>query len=95
MKYAIVPIIVYHNKNLKPNDKLLFGLINSLTINKKYCFASNNFFAIEMGVSKRTITGSLANLKKYGLITFEYENNRRKISNLAWKDISRDIENSI
>lgn len=36
MNYAIVPIVAYHNKDLKPNDKLLMGLITSLSLKNGY-----------------------------------------------------------
>lgn len=92
MNYAIVPIVAYHNKDLKPNDKLLMGLITSLSLKNGYCSANNDYLATEMNVYKRTITTSLSNLRKLGFISIQYEKYHRKIYNNVWKPTSRGIE---
>lgn len=94
MNYAIVLIVAYHNKDLKSNDKLLMGLITSLSLKNGYCSANNDYLATEMNVSKRTITTSLSNLRKLGFISIQYEKYHRKIYNNVWKPISRMIEDN-
>ena len=51
----------------------------SLTFKNGYCFASNEYLANSMNVTKRTISKSLSNLKTQKYIIISYENQARKI----------------
>ena len=88
----LIPATYNPRKDLKPNDKLLMGLITSLSLKNGYCSANNDYLATEMNVSKRTITTSLSNLRKLGFISIQYEKYHRKIYNNVWKPTSRGIE---
>ena len=94
MKYIIVPNIVCENKNLNSTEKLVMGMICSLNYKGNDCFASNEYLAKRINVSKRTITSSLAKLKKEGLIKIEYINHTRKlyIIETGWKNTSIGVE---
>ena len=39
--YTMLPAAVRYDKNLKPNEKLLFAEISALTNVTGYCYASN------------------------------------------------------
>ena len=52
--------------------QILYGYITALSIKKGYCYATNKFFAKEMGVCRKTITRSLNELKSAGMITTRY-----------------------
>lgn len=93
MKYAIVPLIDLRDLNLNSTDKLVMGMIVSLTIKRNVCTASNGFLSNQLQVSKRTITKSLSKLKSKNLITIDGEDNQRKIySNIVWNKSSIDME---
>ena len=65
--YAIIPAMVRYS-DLKPNAKLLYGEITSLTHYKGYCFATNKYFAKLYGVSKNTISLWIRDLNKKSFI---------------------------
>ena len=93
MKYALVPLKYLKDLDLNSTDKLVMGMIISLTMNRKECTASNKFLSQQIQVSKRTITKSLSKLKSKKLIIIKYEHQQRKIiSNIVWKDNSMGME---
>ena len=70
--FAIIPAKVRYDKNLRANEKLLYGELTALTNKYGYCFASNNYFAELYGVTPQAISRWINNLKKQGYITIEY-----------------------
>lgn len=70
--FAIIPANVRYDKNLRANEKLLYGELTALTNKHGYCFASNNYFAELYGVTPQAISRWINNLKKQGYITIEY-----------------------
>jgi len=62
-----IPKEIYLNKDLSWTDKILVIEINSLD-NERGCFASNDYFAEFLGVTKTTISTSISKLKKLGFI---------------------------
>ena len=92
MQYLIVPSIALKNNKLTSTDKLLMGMIYSLSKNSEYCYASNNYLANMLNVSKRTITSSLSKLKKEDLINIKYQNSQRQIYLKVWNSTSRGME---
>ena len=70
--FAIIPADVRYDKNLRANEKLLYGELTALTNKYGYCFASNNYFAELYGVTPQAISRWINNLKKQGYITIEY-----------------------
>lgn len=93
MKYALVPLKDLKDLDLNSTDKLVMGMIISLTMNRKECTASNKFLSQQIQVSKRTITKALSKLKSKKLIIIKYEHQQRKIiSNIVWKDNSMGME---
>lgn len=74
--YWIIPLDVGLDNNLKPQDKILYGQIASLSKQKGYCFATNNYLSkLNNNVCKRTIINSLCKLKKNNYIKVEIDNN--------------------
>lgn len=93
MKFALVPLFELRDLNLNSTDKLVMGMIASLTIKRKECTASNEFLSLQIQVSKRTILKSLTKLKNKKLISITAGDYQRKIySNIVWKDTSMGIE---
>lgn len=80
--YAIIPANVRYDKRLKPNAKLLYGEITSLTNKEGYCWADNAYFAELFEVSSETISRWISQLANYGYIDVELLQNlgnKRKI----------------
>ena len=84
-------------------DKLLYGQILSLTKKTGFCFA-NNFYLSELNnVTPKTISNSIANLKKNNYIRVEYHKEeinkyKRKIfmtDKVVWKINSGGIEKNV
>lgn len=95
--FIAVPRIVLSDESLTSTDKLLMGLITSLTLKYDYCFVSNKYLADALNTSKRTINYSLSKLKEKDLIKIEIDNNTRKIylnKEKVMKNISKESENN-
>lgn len=94
MKFIIIPSYILNDKNVTSTDKLLLGVINSLSIKQHYCYASNSYLAKVLNVSKRTITNSISNLKEQSFIKIDYLENERRIYLIkeSIENFSRGIE---
>ena len=62
-----IPKNIYLNQELSWSEKILLVEIESLD-NENGCFASNDYFADFLGVTKTTISTSISKLKKLGFI---------------------------
>lgn len=69
--YAIIPAVVRYNKNLKANEKLLYGEISALANKRGYCSASNGYFAELYDTTPETVSRWVANLVKQGCLKSE------------------------
>ena len=70
-KFLSVPYSVLKNKEISLACKLLFADIISLSKNEGFCFASNEYFSTELGLSDRAVVYSIKELKDKGFITTE------------------------
>ena len=75
----MTPRILFNARNLSKTDCSVLGLIISLTLKNGYCYASNEYLANYVKVSKRTISDSLSKIKRLKYIIVKYENNNRRI----------------
>lgn len=66
--WAVIPANVLFSQELRPNAKLLFGVVTLLQEANGYCYASNRYLASLFGLQPDTITGLLGNLEDAGLI---------------------------
>ena len=95
--YAIIPANVRYDKNLKANEKLLYGEITALSQQSGRCFASNDYFAKLFDVTNIAISRWVSNLVKYGYINrvLEYRDGTKQIVN-RYLSLSIDpINNSV
>jgi len=93
--FAIIPADVRYDKNLSPSAKLLYGELTALSKLWGYCNAGNKYFSDLYGVSKSAISQWIAQLKKAGYISVDYDKkNFRKIYLQISSKVSEDSENS-
>ena len=76
--YSIIPATVLYNKELKPNEKLLYAIITSLTCKEGYCFASNEYLAEKLGVNRKTVSSWITHLEEKKFIIREVIRNENK-----------------
>ena len=76
--YAVIPATVRYNTELKPNEKLLYGEITSLTNSVGYCFANNRYFAKLYNVTIHTVSQWISHLEKLGYIKIDLIKNAKK-----------------
>ena len=93
MQYEMVPINDVRGLNLNSTDKLVMGLIVSLTRKTDKCTVSNGFFAEQLELKKRTISKSIAKLKEKNLISVRMNDYKREIyCNVVLNDSATGIE---
>lgn len=66
--WAVIPASVLFSEDLRPNAKLLYGVVTLLQESSGYCYASNRYLANLFGLQPDTITGLLNNLVEAKLI---------------------------
>ena len=76
--YSVIPATVLYNKELKANEKLLYAIITSLACKEGYCFASNNYFAKELGVHPKTVSSWISDLRDKDFIKVDLIRNENK-----------------
>lgn len=69
--WSIIPATVRYDKRLRPNAKLLYAEISSLTNKTGKCWSTNGYFAELYGVAKETISIWINELVKYGYLKSE------------------------
>ena len=79
LKHIEVPTIVLLDEELSSTTKLLLGLINTLSMQEGFCYASNKYLSNLLKVSKRTITSCITSLRTKKYIRVENEPNIRRI----------------
>ncbi len=79
--YAVIPAEVRYSKNLKANEKLMYGELTALANEKGYCYASNEYFSQLYEVSKSTVSRWVSNLErnKFLKIKMIYEKGTKNI----------------
>ena len=82
MKYANIPEYIISYKELNTTERLLMGIIYSLSVMSGDCFASNEYFAKMLCVSTRTISTStfITQKRRFDWISF-YQRNKKNIFN--------------
>lgn len=75
----MIPRILFNDSSLSETDRMVMGLIISLTLKNTYCYASNEYLEKYINKSQRTINYSLSKLKKLEYIKVKIENGKRRI----------------
>lgn len=76
--YAIIPAEVRYDERLSASTKLLYGEITALAGKEGYCYASNQYFARQYGVSLEHISRMLSRLEQAGHIRRTVERDGRQ-----------------
>ena len=76
--YSIIPSTILFNNKLKPNVKLLYAVITSLTNKEGYCYASNSYLGAKFNVNPKTISNWLKELRDSNCIVVEIVRNDKK-----------------
>ncbi|MFY7938758.1 MAG: helix-turn-helix domain-containing protein [Flavobacterium sp.] len=77
---AVIPARYVIAKDISSTQKLLLGLISSLSNLKGYCFASNDYLAELLGISKIRVSQSISDLEKKGYLgRIIYRNDKKEI----------------
>lgn len=73
--FAVIPISILEKKTISANAKLLFAEIMALSRKSGRCYATNDYLAQRLGLSKRTIPALLKELKDDLLVKIEINRN--------------------
>lgn len=76
--YSVIPSKILYDKELKANEKLLYAMITSLACKEGYCFATNNYFAEELGVHPKTVSSWISDLRDKNFVKVEIIRNENK-----------------
>lgn len=77
---AVIPARYIIAEDISSTQKLLLGLISSLSNLKGYCFASNEYLANLLKVNKVTISHSISDLEKKGYLgRIIYRNDKQQV----------------
>ena len=93
--FIAVPRIILNDQTCSQTDKLVYGVINSLSNNKDYCYASNSYFANTLSVKEKTISNSINYLKRKKYINVKFVNGQRRIylnEDIVSKENSKVLE---
>lgn len=71
--YAVIPATVRYDERLKLLSRMLYGEITALCNERGYCWASNAYFAELYGMSIKSISRSISELKECGYINVELQ----------------------
>lgn len=79
MSCILIEDNVVGDDKLNSTDKIVYGIIRSLSNNKGYCFATNDYIGKKSNLSKSTISNTISKLKKYNYIKTETIDYQRRI----------------
>ena len=72
MEYVAIPLEICRDKNLSASAKLIYGQISYLANLKGYCYASNSYLADISGLSTKTVTRAIMELKTKGYLVCKF-----------------------
>lgn len=75
--FAVIPMAILENKTLSANAKLLYGEIMALSKKSGICFATNEYMAEMLGLSKASIPQLLRELSGCGLVLVDIKRSKK------------------
>lgn len=76
--WILIPPQIAGNENLPAGAKLVFGRIFALSSKEGYCWASNEYLSLGIGLKKTTVRDYVLLLAKRGYIRVELDRNEKK-----------------
>lgn len=76
--FSVIPASVLLNNKLKPNEKLLYALITSLSNKEGYCYASNKYLGKKLKVDPQTVSRWIGDLRKYNYLVIDIIRNEKQ-----------------
>lgn len=76
--YSVIPSTILYNKRLKPNERLLYACITSLSNKEGFCYASNKYLGGLMEANEDTISKWVNHLKREGFVYVQILRNEKK-----------------
>jgi len=75
--WVLIPPTILHEKKIPTGAKILYGRVLGLTKRKGYCYASNDYLAEGIGLSKSTIKKYLMILYKRNYLAYKLERDKK------------------
>jgi len=79
LKGLWIPGEILHNPDLTEKEKILASLIWNMDQKPHHCYASNKWFAIQMGVQENYIANLMSKLRKKHIIKQLYWNGKVRV----------------
>ncbi len=93
--YAILTANVRYSKVLSANEKIMFAEITALSQKTGRCYATNKYFADLYGVSQKSVSRWISNLKKEGFVNvYQIKEAYEKDGQIKYKQIRYVIANT-
>lgn len=77
VSHIYIPVYIMARKDLSLTEKVLMGKIIALTKKEGYCYASNEYLAIGLNLSKQRISHYLSKFVAMGILTREVVRNEK------------------
>ena len=92
--FAVLPANVRYDSRLKLLSRILYAEITALCNEKGFCWARNKYFADLYGVSTKTISTCISQLKECGYVDIEmiYKEGSKEIVNRYLRICNEGIE---
>lgn len=74
MEYFTMPTEITKRTDLTASEKLILGILKALDNSEKHCYASNQYIADLIGLSKGTVANIMSQLAKKKFITVKVVN---------------------
>ena len=84
--WAVLPAKVRYDDTLRPNAKLLYAEITSLTYKTGFCWAKNSYFAELFSLAERTVSDLIGTLEARGYIFVEVINYGGRVERRIYTD---------
>lgn len=95
-KFIVVPTEILADERLSPTAKLVCGMIITLSNQRGYCYANNQYFSNALGQSKTTIQRAMKELEEHSVIdriVSKEDGNKREIrANKNYKILASKME---
>lgn len=91
--HAVIPSRYLIAKDINSTQKILIGLISSLSNIKGYCFASNEYFEELTNIKKVTISQLISDLEKKGYVKRIIKRDEKKqvIERILMLDLTKEV----